>query len=180
MTSYPQQEDDAQRVAFLHDLSILDTAPDANLDRIVRLCRHIFDVPVANISLVDAERQWFKSIEGLDVCETDRELAFCNYTILGDDVFEVLDATLDPNFRDNPLVTGPPHIRYYAGAPIVYDGRRLGALCLIDFAPRPPLSAVQVSVLRDLADVVIREMKVQRLMRESLARLTVDRDPIAG
>ena len=169
--AYPRPEDDGKRVAFLADLAILDTASDESLDRIVRLCREIFDVPVAVVSLVDEERQWFKSIAGLDVCETSRDVAFCNYTIMAADIFEVVDATVDPRFASNALVTDDPHIRYYAGAPLVYDGVRLGSLCLIDFVAREPLAPPQRRMLHDLADMVIREIRVQRLLRAAVASI---------
>jgi GAF domain-containing protein len=158
--TYPKTADDEDRVSFLRSLSILDTAPDESLSRIVRLCRLIFDVPASNISLVDGDRQWFKAFDGIDACETDREVAFCNYTILGREIFEVCDALEDPTFKDNPLVVGPPYQRYYAGAPIIYDDVRLGALCLIDFSPRPPLTSIQRQILTDLADMVVREIKM--------------------
>lgn len=169
--TYPRPEDDARRLTFLSDLAILDTAPDENLDRIVGLCRSIFDMPVAVVSLVDEERQWFKSIQGLDVCETDRDVAFCNYTIMADEIFEVVDATVDPRFSGNALVTDEPHIRYYAGAPLVYDGVRLGSLCLIDFVPRDALSPEGRKILHSLADMVIREIRVQRLLRVAVASI---------
>ena len=169
--TYPKAADDAERVALLHSLAVLDTGPDENLTRIVRLCRLIFGVPASNISLVDEDRQWFKAVEGLDVCETDREVAFCNYTIMGRQIFEVCDARADEAFKDNPLVTGPPFQRYYAGAPIVYDGMRIGALCLIDFEPRPPLTDDQRAILMALADMVVREIQVQRMLKESIALL---------
>ena len=169
--TYPRPEDDARRLTFLSDLAILDTAPDENLDRIVGLCRSIFDMPVAVVSLVDEERQWFKSIQGLDVCETDRDVAFCNYTIMSDDIFEVTDASTHPDFSDNELVTGEPHIRYYAGAPFSFDGFRLGAVCLIDSRTRSPLTERERSILKGLSAVVEREIRTQRLLRESLEAL---------
>lgn len=169
--SYPKAPDDQVRVDFLRDLAILDSSPDENLDHIVAICRDVFGVETSTISLVDAERQWFKAVVGLDVCETDRDVAFCNHTILGDDIFEVCDALDDPRFRDNALVTGPPHIRYYAGAPLLYDGMRLGALCLIDYAPRAPLTVRERSVLSRLAEVVVHEIRTTRVIRESLAAL---------
>ena len=168
---FPRSEDDEGRLAFLRDLAVLDTARDENLDRIVAMCRTIYDVPVGVVSLVAEERQWFKSIQGLDVCETSRDVAFCNYTIMSDDVFEVVDATIDPRFADNPLVTEEPHIRYYAGAPLIYDGIRLGSLCLIDFEPRDPLSAEQRQLLQELARMVIREIRVQRLLRAAVSAM---------
>jgi GAF domain-containing protein len=169
--SFPKSPDDAERISVLHSLGLLDTAADDNFDRVTHLCRRIFDVEISTISLVDEQRQWFKSVEGLDVCETDREVAFCNHTILADDIFEVPDTTVDPLFSANALVTGAPFIRYYAGAPIRFDGKRLGALCLIDVTAHEPLDEQQRSVLRDLADIVEREIKVQRLLRESMPLL---------
>lgn len=169
--SYPKAPDDQARVKFLHGLSILDTGPDQQLEHIVRLCKEIFSVPIATISLVDEDRQWFKVMDGLDVCETDREQAFCNYTILGDGIFEVTDASIHPDFQDNALVTGDPFIRYYAGAPLIFDGVRLGSLCLIDLQPREPLTESQRRILTELAALVIREFRVQRVIRESIAHL---------
>jgi len=170
--TYPKAANDDARVAFLHGLAILDTAQDENFDRITELCRDLFGVEISTISLIDEHRQWFKSHVGLDPCETDREAAFCNHTILQDEIFEVCDAQLEPVFSANPLVTGPPFIRYYAGAPLMLEGVRLGALCLIDPAPRSPLDELQRRTLARLADVVVREFEVQRLIRESLALLT--------
>jgi GAF domain-containing protein len=170
--TYPTSANDSERVAKLHSLGILDSSPDQNFDRIVRLCQDIFGVEIATISLVDSERQWFKSVVGLEVCETDRDVAFCNYTIMGDDIFEVTDALAHPDFAENALVTGPPHIRYYAGAPFSYDGFKMGAVCLIDSQPRAALDERERSILEGLASVVQREIRVQRMLRESLAMLT--------
>jgi GAF domain-containing protein len=169
--TYPKAVDDQARVAFLHQLSVLDTSEDGNFDRITELCRDVFRVEISTVSLIDEHRQWFKSHVGLDACETDRELAFCNHTILRDEIFEVCDAALDPVFATNALVVGHPYIRYYAGAPLVYEGVRLGALCLIHSEPRPPLDDVQRRTLVRLADLVVREFEVQRLLRESLSLL---------
>jgi GAF domain-containing protein len=169
---YPRAHDDGRRWEFLASLSILDTAPDANLDRVTELCREIFDVPTAILTLVAEERQWFKSVQGSDLCETTRDVAFCNFTILNDAIFEVVDATIDPRFAGNPLVVGEPHIRYYAGAPLIYDGRRLGSLCLIDYVPRAPLSERRRRVLEALAEMVVREIRVQRVLRSAMAELT--------
>ena len=170
--TFPKTTDDAQRVGKLRELGILDTSPDHNFDRIVRLCQDIFDVEIATISLVDSERQWFKSVVGLEVCETNRDVAFCNYTIMGDEIFEVTDALTHPDFSENALVTGPPYIRYYAGAPFSYDGFRMGAVCLIDSRPRTALDERERATLTSLAAIVEREIRVQRTLRESLAMLT--------
>jgi GAF domain-containing protein len=179
---YPRADNDAERVAFLSDLAVLDTAPDASLDRITELCRDVFGVPVAVVTLVSDERQWFKSVQGLDVCETSRDVAFCNYTILSEAIFEVVDAVADPRFAVNPLVVGDPSIRYYAGAPLVYDGMRLGALCLIDFVAREPLDERHRRILHALAAMVVRELRLQRVLRSALASLAsspLSHDPTA-
>ncbi len=164
--TYPKAVDDEARVDYLRSLGVLDTPSSPVLDCIVDMCRDIFQVRVANISLVDADRQWFKVIRGLDVCETPRDLAFCNYTILGTDVYEVPNALLHPQLRTNALVIGDPYIRYYAGAPLVHEGVTLGALCLIDFEPRSPLTARESSILTGLASLVVREIEVQRQLAE--------------
>lgn len=169
--AYPISSNDETRVAKLQSLGILDSSPDQNFDRIVRLCQDIFGVEIATISLIDSERQWFKSVVGLEVCETDRDVAFCNHTILGDEIFEVIDAPAHPDFATNGLVTGPPHIRYYAGAPFSFDGFKLGAVCLIDSHPREPLDERGRAILTGLASVVEREIRVQRMLRESVAML---------
>ena len=170
--TYPIAENEPDRIAMLQSLGILDSSSDPNFDRIVSLCQDIFDVEIATISLVDADRQWFKAEVGLGACETEREVAFCNYTIMSDDIFEVTDASTHPDFSDNELVTGEPHIRYYAGAPFSFDGFRLGAVCLIDSRTRSPLTERERSILIGLSAVVEREIRTQRLLRESLEALT--------
>ncbi|MGI9137064.1 MAG: GAF domain-containing protein [Candidatus Nanopelagicales bacterium] len=165
--TFPKAVDDEARVEYLRSLGILDTPSSPVLDCIVDMCRDIFQVRVANISLVDSDRQWFKVIRGLDVCETPRDLAFCNYTILSTSVYEVPNALLHPELRTNSLVTGEPYIRYYAGAPLIHHGVTLGALCLIDFEPRAPLTPRESHILTGMASLVIREIEVQRLLGES-------------
>ena len=125
--------DEEQRLATLHGYGLLDTQPEEKFDDVVRRAAKRFGVPVALISLVDADRQWFKAKIGLDQSETPRSMAFCAYAIEGDDVMVVSDATADDRFADNPMVTGDPSIRFYAGAPIVaHDGSKLGTVCVID------------------------------------------------
>ncbi len=160
--------DEAKRLAALRSLNILDTPAEERFDRITRLAQRLFELPIALISLVDANRQWFKSCQGLDVPETDRSDSFCAHTILEDDVLVIPDATADPRFSDNPLVTGAPFIRFYAGCPISGpDGSKLGTLCIIDRRPRQ-LNANQVAVLRDLTAWVSTEMSTVTLS-EALA-----------
>lgn len=149
---------EADRLATLHSLSILDTPRDDRFDRYTRITARIFDMPIVLISLVDGCRQWFKSVEGLDAEETPRDISFCGHAILGDDVFEVRNARRDPRFRDNPLVIEQPHIRFYAGAPLeAPNGHKLGTLCIIDRVPRR-LSADEKTMLKNLADMVVGEM----------------------
>lgn len=152
----PMPENEHERLAALHALSILDTPPEARFDRLCHLaCRH-FGMPVALISLVDKDRQWFKARCGLDATETPRDIAFCAHAILQDGVLQVPDATQDSRFRDNELVTGDSHIRFYAGAPLVTsDGARLGTFCLIDREPRDPLNADEIADLEDFAALAI-------------------------
>lgn len=151
-------DDEQQRLQALHDLQLLDTPAEERFDRLTRLTRQVFAVPIALVSLVDEQRQWFKSSQGLDACETGRDISFCGHAILGQEIFEVCDASKDPRFADNPLVTGAPHIRFYAGAPLITgDGYGLGTLCIIDSQPRQ-LDADERRALRDLADIVVSEM----------------------
>ncbi|MGI9233957.1 MAG: GAF domain-containing protein [Woeseiaceae bacterium] len=151
-------DDEANRLATLRNLHILDTPRDDRFDRFTRLATRIFDMPIALISLVDETRQWFKSVEGFDGEETPREFSFCAHAILGDEVFEVQNSRQDNRFRDNPLVVEQPHIRYYAGAPLLTpDGSKIGTLCVIDRVPRR-LDDEDKRVLKDLADMVVDEM----------------------
>ncbi|HEX9890432.1 MAG TPA: GAF domain-containing protein [Actinomycetota bacterium] len=158
MSTVPK--DEAERLAALQRYGVLDTPPEDSFDRLTRLATRIFDVPIALVSLVDQDRQWFKSCTGLDVAETPRWTAFCSQAILSDDVTVVPDATLDPRFADSPLVT-EMGIRFYAGAPLRSpDGHNLGTLCIKDRVPRD-LSAEQRDMLRDLAAVVVDEMELR-------------------
>ncbi|UTW12240.1 PAS domain S-box protein [Marinobacterium rhizophilum] len=146
------------RLAALERLQILDTAPQERFDRLTRLAKKLFQVPIALVSLVDADRQWFKSRQGLDACETPRNISFCGHAILHDSIFHVPDTHSDARFSDNPLVTLAPGIRMYAGAPLrAPDGLRVGTLCIIDDKPRR-LDQSQLAALRDLADCVEREL----------------------
>ena len=151
-------ENEKERLATLRSLSILDTPRDDRFDRFTRLAARIFDMPIALISLVDEKRQWFKSVEGFEGSETPREFSFCAHAIHGDDVFEVRNSRSDSRFRDNPLVLEQPHVRYYAGAPLLTpDGNRMGTLCIIDRVPRK-LAGEDKRLLKDLADMVVDEM----------------------
>ena len=159
--STPHNEPD--RLAALLAFELLDTPAEAIFDNITALAAHICKTPIALVSLIDAERQWFKSRVGLDVDETSRELAFCAHAINSDELFEVENALLDPRFSDNPLVTDAPDIRFYAGMPL-NDGRghNLGTLCVIDRQPRQ-LSEEQRQSLRLLAQQTVQlfELRLQ-------------------
>lgn len=151
-------DNEAARLATLRNLHILDTPRDDRFDRFTRLATRIFDMPIALISLVDESRQWFKSVEGFDGEETPREFSFCAHAILGDEVFEVQNSRQDTRFRDNPLVVEQPHVRYYAGAPLLTpDGSKIGTLCVVDRVPRK-LDDDDKRTLKDLADMVVDEM----------------------
>jgi PAS domain S-box-containing protein len=150
------------RLKALQDLAILDSPREQSFDDIAQVAMHMCDVPIAVVSLVDRDRQWFKSCLGLEATETPRDLAFCAHAILApDDVFVVEDATKDNRFFDNGLVTGAPYIRFYAGAPLVdSEGMALGTLCVIDYQPRR-LTATQITSLKALARQVVQLLRLR-------------------
>jgi diguanylate cyclase (GGDEF)-like protein len=151
-------KDELARMSVLKSLSILDTKPEERFDRITRMAKRLFSVPIVLVSIVDSDRQWFKSSMGLDVSETPRDISFCGHTILDDDIFVIENAIDDERFSDNPLVTGEPNIRFYAGCPIrSIAGLNIGTLCLIDNIPRQ-LSSEEKDILRDLAIMVEKEL----------------------
>jgi len=150
--------DEEKRLQTLHTLRVLDTAPEERFDRLTRLAKRLFEVPTVLISLVDANRQWFKSRVGMKATETPRRISFCAHAILGEDLFLIPDAQRDPRFADNPLVTGEPFIRFYAGQPLrASDGTKLGTLCLIDQRPRR-LGEEDIALLKDLATMAEQEL----------------------
>jgi two-component system, sensor histidine kinase len=176
----PIPDNEIKRVARLRDYEILDSKPEEAFDRITRVAAHLFDVSIALVSLVDESRQWFKSRQGLEATETPRELAFCAHAIMQDELFIIPDAALDARFKNNPLVTGGPKIRFYAGAPLrTHDGLGLGTLCVIDTKPRDP-SARELSDLRDLADLAMDALNLRRAGRLALdeAHQTVSLDTL--
>ncbi len=158
-------------------LQMLDTAPDERFDRITRTAQRLFHVPIALLTLVDRDRQWFKSRPGFDVAETPRNVSFCGHAILEEAPLVVADACADPRFADNPLVTGEPFVRFYAGVPIHADGMRVGTLCLIDHVARG-FSATDIAALRDMAHWAETELNLHTLAeataitREQGARLS--------
>lgn len=143
------------RLEALRSYQILDTGPHPSFDAITEAVSLAFDVPMAAISLIDEERQWFKAAVGIDSTETDRKTSFCTHTILGEEPMIVEDAAADPRFAENPNVTGPMSIRFYAGMPLVdHEGFALGALCLLDNRPRS-LDAGQIRLLNSFAQCVM-------------------------
>ena len=158
MQAAPIPLDDAARLAALHALLILDTPPEERFDKIAAFAAAEFDVPIVLVTLVDTGRQWFKARIGLPVCETGRDISFCGHAILQPEIMVVPDAREDVRFADNPLVTGDPFIRFYAGAPLqLPSGERLGTLCLIDHVPRT-LDALELGILSTLRDLVVLEL----------------------
>ncbi len=155
--------DEKSRLEALYAIGILDTPPEERFDRVTRLVQKIFNVPIALITFVDAERGWFKSRQGMDLTELPREVSFCAYAILDEDVMVIEDALTDERFRNNPLVLDEPQIRFYAGVPVSsLNGSKLGTLCIIDLKPRG-LNEEERRTLVDLASLVERELHVLEL-----------------
>lgn len=162
----PIPKTEAKRLKVLWQYDVLDTVPEEVFDDLTDLAAHICEAPVALISLVDENRQWFKSRVGTSLQETSRDISFCAHAILNEDLLLISDASKDPRFRDNPLVTGPQRIRFYAGAPLVTpDGHALGTLCVLDKKPRK-LRSEQEKALRVLARHVVTQLELRRHARE--------------
>ena len=166
---------EAGRIAALEKYAILDTDPEQSFDDLTLLASIVCRTPIALISLVDEDRQWFKSRVGIDASETSRDIAFCSTAILQSDLFVVPDALLDERFRNNPLVVSDPHIRFYAGAPLINeDGYALGTLCVVDRTPRE-LAPEQREALKALSRLVIAQLEFRRnliLLKEALTDRT--------
>jgi len=172
---YPTPPNESERLNLLHALNLLDTPDEPVFDRITRLVARILNVPIALVSLIDTDRQWFKSRVGLDVTETPREVAFCAHAIMQSEPLIVSDATRDVRFNENPLVTGNPNIRFYAGVPLLTTaGMAIGTLCAIDSKPRV-LSNDETNILIDLAALVSKEVQLREtvsLSRDQVSRST--------
>ena len=151
-----------ERLAALHAYAILDTPPEAGFEQITSMVKRHFGVRIAAVSLIDAHRQWFKSVRGLETQEMPREHSFCAYKMWGRSVMVVPDATADLRFKDNPYVTGPPGVRFYAGAPLRSpEGHPLGALCIFDLSTRH-FSRVEQQILTEMAVLVEDELLLRR------------------
>ena len=178
MSAAPNHPHESERQAALDRLNILDTLPEAEFDDLVLIAAQICKTPVAVISLIDDARQWFKSKIGLEISETSREVAFCAHAILQEDVFVVNNATLDERFRDNPLVTAPAGVRFYAGAPVLSpEGHPLGTLCVIDSVPREfagDQKAALAALSRQVSRLLVLRTQVA-IARESAEALRIQK-----
>ena len=158
MQEPPRPANEPDRLQALRQLLILDTPPEERFDRLTAFAAQEFDVPTALVSLIDDDRQWFKARVGVDSCETPRSISFCGHAILQDDIMVVPDVKQDERFFDNPLVTGEPHIQFYAGAPLkLPGGQNVGTLCLIDNKPRT-LDDIDLAILSSLRDLAVEEL----------------------
>ena len=168
----PIPDNETARLAALHALHILDTAPDERFDRITRIATALFNMPIVRITFVDENRTWFKSCTGLSVHEAPREISICSHTIIGAQPLVVRNLERDPRFRDSPQVKGKLNLRFYAGAPITLKGGcHVGAVCLMDTVPHPEFSDHSIALLQDLANVVVDELNVHKQIYESEAVL---------
>ena len=178
MPAAPLPANEMERLAALRSYQVVDSASEAAFDEIARLAARLLDMPIALITLVDAERQWFEARVGMEARETPRDAAFCAHAILGHEPLVVRDAAVDPRFFDNPLVLGPPDIRFYAGVPLVNaEGFALGTLCVIDRRPRD-LPAGQRETLRALAQAAMTALELRRAMQ--LVRTLARTDALTG
>ena len=174
-TAIPMPAPDRDRVAALQKYAILDTEPEQAFDDLTLLASFVCKTPIALISLVDEDRQWFKSKVGMDVCQTPRDIAFCSVAIQQTDVMVVPDTLQDERFRNNPLVVSGPRIRFYAGAPLINDeGYALGTLCVVDRTPRE-FGADQKEALQALGRLVLAQLEFRlnlQLLKEALTDRT--------
>jgi diguanylate cyclase (GGDEF)-like protein len=178
MAGAPNPINESDRIAELQSYEILDTQCEESFDDLTRLAARLIDCPISAISMIDTHRQWFKAQVGLDIRETPRTASFCAYAILQDEPLVVVDAAQDDRFRDNPLVTGDPAIRFYAGVPLCNpQGFRLGTLCVIDRRPRE-LSADQIDTLVSLARTAMTTLELHRAMNQ--VRTLALTDPLTG
>ena len=172
--SAPIPDNETDRLNRLKLYRILDTPPEEAFDRVTRIVAETLDVPIALISLIDGERQWFKSKHGLDATCTSRDAAFCAHTILSDGLLEIEDARLDRRFSGNPMVVDDPAIRFYAGAPLrAPGGLNIGTLCALDRKPRK-LADKQRQLLSDLADIVIDELELRAALRRAMSEVAAE------
>ncbi len=177
MIEAPLPPDEKARLRALRELGQLFTPAEERFERIARVAARLLHAPIALITLVDSRIQWFKASQGVQARETPRTISFCAHAILGEDTMVIHDTREDPRFRENPLVTGEPFIRFYAGHPLrAQDGSKVGTLCVIDTRPRRP-SEADLATLRDLAAMAEDELRVKALSQEQTA-LIAERDDL--
>lgn len=165
----PKPKNEKQRLKVLWQYDVLDTVPEEIFDELADLAAHICEAPIALISLIDEDRQWFKSKIGVTIGETSRDISFCAHAILNNELLIIPDATRDERFKKNPFVTSAPKIRFYAGAPLITpDGHALGTLCVMDSVPRT-LRSEQQQALSVLARHVVTQLELRRHARELAA-----------
>lgn len=157
----PTPQNESARIAALHALNVLDTVQEERFDRLTRLAMRVFNVPYSTISMIDTHRQWFKSIQGLSLCETSRDISFCAHAILFDEILYVENALKDDRFHDNPVVVGEPKIRFYAGCSLNVNGFKMGTFCVFDKKPRA-FTSDDRQLLRDLAAIAEEELAVSQ------------------
>jgi GAF domain-containing protein len=159
-SNFPLPDDEPERLQALHDLEILDSGPEPSFDRIANLAKILFEMHACAISLLDHDRQWFKSEAGFGCSQMPREQAFCAHAILSDEPLIVPDTAEHPFFKSHPLVVGAPHIRFYAGVPLnTRRGSKIGVLCVIDQKPRPDWNRLRTTILSELAAMVCGELE---------------------
>ena len=166
----PLPQNEVRRLESLRAYEILDTPPERAFERITGLATRVFAVPMALVSFVDEDRQWLKSCIGTDMRQSSRDIAFCAHAILLDEVLVVPDATRDVRFADNPLVTGTPGVRFYAGAPLKTPGGNLGTVCILDTQPRA-FGRAALKTLEDLAEIVVEQLEFRRATLQLRAEL---------
>lgn len=164
---------EAERLHALRSLALLDSSHEERFDRVTRMAKRLFGVPISLVTLVDEQRQWFKSAQGMDASETSREVSFCGHAINQDGLFIIPNALMDERFHDNPLVTEGPNIRFYAGYPLkLRQGLNIGTLCLIDSKPRE-MDEEDRQLLQDLGEMIEQEIKsIQLATLDSLTLIS--------
>ena len=167
----PLPDNEAERLKALYEFEMLDTAAEKSFDDLTRLATYICKTPMAAITLIDSDRQWFKSRVDISESETSRDISFCSHAILQDGPLVIPNATKDERFADNPFVTNEFHLRFYAGSPLVSsDGYNLGALCVIDTVPRE-LTDGQLAALRALSRQVVTQFELRRQIKDLQTQL---------
>lgn len=170
MLKAPIPKDEEKRIKAVKALGILDTPPEESFDRLTRLATQFFKVPISTITIVNSNREWFKSCQGLPAREGERAISFCGHAMLADDVFLIPDALKDDRFKDNPMVVGEPHIRFYAGVALFdASGNRVGTFCIKDRKPRT-MSKEEMRTLKDMALLVELELNAHHLSMALEAR----------